>query len=366
LKALWGEDEASVARLGGDELAVFTCRADTEEPLEELIARIQTCLGERILTGGVELELTASMGAALYPQDAQSAEELLRCADVAMYAAKTDMRPFGRYSKRVDHFTPETLALKAELSSALRSNGLWVAYQPKVRLTDGALVGLEALSRWTHPTLGSLSPSYYVALAESTELIHPFTQWMLERVAQQLAHWQGAGRCMPVSVNISPNNLLDHTFVENLYRQLEHTAVPPHLLELEITESAVMRHPETTIKRLAAIRELGVRLAIDDFGTGYAALSYLKQLPVQTLKIDKSFVLNLVTDEADQRIVRSSIQLAQSFDMNVVAEGVESAAVAQHLRDFGCDYAQGLHFGMARAAGEICWNDFGENTARQE
>jgi diguanylate cyclase (GGDEF)-like protein len=355
LNALWCDDEASVARLGGDELAVFVRRTDTAESLEALSVRIQRCLGERILTGGVELDLTASMGAALYPEDAQSAEELLRCADVAMYAAKTEMRPFGRYSKRADHFTPETLALKVELSKALQNNGLWVAYQPKVRLKDGAMVGLEALSRWTHPALGVVSPSYYVALAEGTELIHPFTQWMLEAVAQQLAHWLAAGHCLPVSVNISANNLLDHTFVKNLYRQLEHAAVPPHLLELEVTESALMRHPETTIKRLAAIRKLGVRLAIDDFGTGYATLFYLKRLPVQTLKIDKSFILNLVTDEADQRIVRSSIQLAHSFDMNVVAEGVESAAAAQRLRDFGCDFAQGFHFGRACAAGEIRW-----------
>jgi diguanylate cyclase (GGDEF)-like protein len=355
LKALLCEDDAFLARLGGDELAVFARRANTAESLGELFVRIQKCLGERILTGGVELDLTASMGAALYPEDAQSAVELLRCADVAMYAAKTEMRPFGRYSKRVDHFTPETLALKVELSKALQNNGLWVAYQPKVRLTDGALVGLEALSRWTHPALGVVSPSYYVALAESTELIHPFTQWMLETVSRQLAHWLAAGHRLPVSVNISANNLLDHTFVRNLYQQLEHAAVPPHLLELEITEGAVMRHPETTIKRLAAIRKLGVRLAIDDFGTGYAALSYLKQLPVQTLKIDKSFILNLVTDEADQRIVRSSIQLAHSFDMDVVAEGVESAAVAQRLGEFGCDFAQGFHFGRACAAGEICW-----------
>jgi diguanylate cyclase (GGDEF)-like protein len=355
LKALWREDEACVARLGGDELAVFTRHAHTPEALEALFAGVQRCLGEPILTGGVELELSASMGAALYPQDAGSAVELLRCSDIAMYAAKTEMRPSGRYSKLVDHFTPETLALRAELAKALRENKLWVAYQPKRRLSDGALVGLEALSRWNHPALGPVHPSYFVALAESTELIHPFTQWMLQAVARQLACWRAAGHCLPVSVNISSNNLLDHTFVENLSARLENAAIPPQLLELEITESAVMRHPETTIKRLKAIRDLGVQLAIDDFGTGYAALSYLKQLPVQTLKIDKSFILNLMTDEADQRIVRSSIQLAHSFDMGVVAEGVESAAVAQQLRDYGCDCAQGFYFGMACAAGEISW-----------
>src|SRR5262249_51733870 len=157
---------------------------------------------------------------------------------------------------------------------------------PKVSLTSGALVGLEALSRWTHPILGAMQPWRYVQLAESTELIHPFTLYMLNSAAQQVARWLASGRAVPVSVNISANNLLDHTFVEKLGGVLTDARVPARLLELEVTESAVMRHPETMLKRLHAVRDLGVQLSIDDFGTGYASLSYLKTLPVHALKID--------------------------------------------------------------------------------
>ena len=345
--------EGSVARLGGDELVIFAPGAPAADQVEKLCARMQTCLGRTVVAGGVELDLTASMGAALYPQDAQTATELLRCADIAMYAAKGDLKPYSRYSKLTDSFTPEMLALKSEFAKALREGGLSVVYQPKVRLSDGALVGLEALSRWTHPAIGPVSPAKYIHLVESTELIHPLTQFMLKSAVEQIARWRAMGHNLPVAVNISANNLLDHTFVEKLGEALHAAAVPAHLLELEVTESAVMRHPETMLRRLHEIRELGVRLAIDDFGTGYASLSYLKRLPVSTLKIDRTFVVNLESDEADQRIVRSSIQLAHGFGMTVVAEGVESEAVTELLRQYGCDQAQGFHFAKPQAADEL-------------
>ena len=347
------DDEGFVARLGGDELVIFAPGAHLPDAVERLCGRMQACLGRTILTDGVELDLTASMGAALYPQDAQTPTELLRCADIAMYSAKGDLRPYSRYSKLADSFTPEMLALKSEFAKALREGGLRVVYQPKVRLADGALMGLEALSRWTHPAIGPVSPARYIHLVESTELIHPLTQFVLKSAVEQIARWREMGHNVPVAVNISANNLLDHTFVEKLGETLQAAAVPAHLLELEITESAVMRHPETMLRRLHAIRELGVRLAIDDFGTGYASLSYLKRLPVSTLKIDKTFVVNLNSDEADQRIVRSSIQLAHGFGMTVVAEGVESEAAAQLLRQYGCDQAQGFLFARPQAAEEL-------------
>ena len=345
------DGEGCVARLGGDELVIFA--PHVPEEVETLCARMQACLGRTILTDGVELDLTASMGAALYPQDAQTPTELLRCADIAMYSAKGDLRPYSRYSKLTDSFTPEMLALKSEFAKALREGGLRVVYQPKVRLSDGALMGLEALSRWTHPTIGPVSPAKYVHLIESTELIHPLTQLVLKSAIEQIARWRAVGHNVPVAVNISANNLLDHAFVDKIGEQLQAAAVPAYLLELEITESAVMRHPETMLRRLHAIRELGVRLAIDDFGTGYASLSYLKRLPVCTIKIDKTFVVNLDSDEADQRIVRSSIQLAHGFGMTVVAEGVESEAVAALLRQYGCDQAQGFHFARPQTADEL-------------
>jgi EAL domain-containing protein (putative c-di-GMP-specific phosphodiesterase class I) len=212
---------------------------------------------------------------------------------------------------------------------------------------------VEALSRWTHPSMGVVPPAKFVQMAETTELVHPFTLYVLELAVQQIDRWRRAGFAVPVSVNVSANNLLDQGFLEKLRQLLEAHTVPAPLLELEITESAVMRHPETMLRRLQAIRDLGVMLSIDDFGTGYASLTYLKRLPLQTLKIDKSFIMNLAADSADQRIVRSSIQLAHGFGMKVVAEGVESAAVARQLRAEGCDYAQGFYFARPQSAADI-------------
>jgi len=332
---------------------VLTHGVEAVRALESLGARLQECLGRTTVPGGVELELTASIGAAVYPQDARTPSELLRCADIAMYAAKEQLSAFNRYHEVMDQFTPEMLALQSELGKALREGSLSVVYQPKVRLADGGLVGFEALARWTHPTMGPIAPSRFVPLADGTELVHPFAQYMLRAACQQVGVWKRRGHRVPISVNISANNLLDGGFVDKLRAILGSLGVEPTLLELEVTESAVMRHPETMLKRLREIRALGVQLSIDDFGTGYASLAYLKQLPVHTLKIDRSFITNLTEDAADQRIVRSSIQLAHSFGMTVVAEGVETAGAASELRTYGCEFAQGYHFGDPQTVAEI-------------
>lgn len=346
-------DEAQAARLGGDELAVFAPRNADGAGAAALCTRVQRSLGQPIHMSGMELELTASMGIVIFPEDARTPSEILRCANVARAAAKGELKPFARYVHEMDDFTPEMLALKSDFARALREGGLALVYQPKVSLHSGALVGFEALARWTHPTLGPISPARFVQLAENTELIHSFTQRVLKIAIEQIAMWRSVGQQVSVSVNISVNNLLDQTFVERVAELLAAANVPAELLELEVTESAVLRHPDTTLKRLHAIRSLGVRLAIDDFGTGYASLAYLKQLPVQTLKIDKGFVLQLSSDVADQRIVRSAVQLAHGFGMQVCAEGVETRAAAALLREYGCDHAQGYYFSHPVPAHEI-------------
>jgi diguanylate cyclase (GGDEF)-like protein len=346
-------DAALVARLGGDELGIFAPEAHTPDGLDELRMQLQACLAEPIVLRGVALELAAHMGAAVYPEDACIASELMRCADIAMYAGKAELRPFSRYAEVMDHFTPDMLALKAEFAKALREKALGLVYQPKVRLDDGALVGVEALSRWDHPTQGSISPGVFVPLAENSELIHPFTQFVLATALEQVAAWHAEGYAVPVAVNVSVNNLLDSEFIDLVRDLLGRHGLPASLLELEVTESAAMRHPETVIKRMQVLRDLGVRLSIDDFGTGYTSLSYLKRLPVHALKIDRTFVSNLAQDEADQRIVKSSIQLAHGFGMKVIAEGVESARVAGLLADYGCNCAQGYYFARPAAAAEI-------------
>jgi diguanylate cyclase (GGDEF)-like protein len=342
-----------IARLGGDELAVLARGTEAARALDSLGGRLQECLGRTTLPGGVELDLSASIGAAVYPQDARTSSELLRCADIAMYAAKEQLSAFCHYHEAMDQYTPQMLALQSELGKALREGAISVAYQPKVRLADGELIGLEALARWTHPTMGPIAPSQFVPLADSTELVHPFAQYMLRAACRQIVAWQLRGYRVPISVNISANNLLDRGFVDQVRAILGSLDVKPALLELEVTESAVMRHPDTMLRRLGEIRALGVRLSIDDFGTGYASLAYMKQLPVHTLKIDRSFVTNLTEDLGDQRIVRSSIQLAHSFGMTVVAEGVETAGAARELYAYGCEAAQGYYFGYPQSAAEI-------------
>jgi diguanylate cyclase (GGDEF)-like protein len=353
LEALLHDEDIHVARLGGDELALIVKEAADDGSLELTCARVQAALGHTIRVRSVEINLAASMGAALYPQDAVTASELLRCADIAMYEAKHELRPYSRYSQAMDNFTPDMLALQSEFANALHQGEVTVDYQPKIRLADGALMGLEALARWSHPTRGSVPPAQFIYLVEGTELIHPFTLYILDVVTRQMALWIAAGRSISVSVNISANNLLDNSFIDRLAEVLRSSGVPAQLLELEITESAVIRHPETILRRLQQIRDLGVTLSIDDFGTGYTSLSYLKQLPVHQLKIDKTFIMNLTSDSADQRIVRSAIQLAHGFGMTVVAEGVESQAVASQLLEYGCDYAQGYHLGRPQGAASI-------------
>jgi diguanylate cyclase (GGDEF)-like protein len=353
LRERFGNSDMCLARLGGDELAVLARGAQAAQSLDSLGSRLQECLGRTTLPGGVELDLTASIGAAVYPQDARTPSELLRCADIAMYAAKEQLSAFCHYQESMDQFTPEMLALQSELGKALREGAISVAYQPKIRLADGELIGLEALARWTHPTMGPIAPSRFVPLADSTELVHPFALYMLRAACTQIVAWELRGYCVPISVNISANNLLDRGFVDQVRAILSAHAVKPALLELEVTESAVMRHPDTMLRRLGEIRALGVRLSIDDFGTGYASLAYMKQLPVHTLKIDRSFVTNLTEDVGDQRIVRSSIQLAHSFGMTVVAEGVETAGAARELYAYGCEFAQGYYFGYPQPAADI-------------
>lgn len=349
---------ALVARLGGDEFAVYMAESTAIDWLSQAPHSGYTRVSRRLQVHRSELEFSASIGYANWPQDAASTDELLRCADVAMNFAKQNLKPMSAYLAAFDSFSPDMLDLRVDFIKALRSNGLSLAYQAKVRLSDGALIGVEALARWAHPSKGNIPPLTFIPLAENSELIHDFTHFVLEAALLQAKAWSQAGYPLPVAVNLSVNNLLDHRFVERLDALLRRVDLAPHLLEIEVTESAVMRHPELTLKTLHAIRDMGLRLAIDDFGTGYASLAYLKQLPVHCLKIDRAFIDNLEGDDANRRIVKSSIQLAHEFNLDVVAEGVEDAAAADLLRDFGCEYAQGYFFARpvsAAALAERWW-----------
>jgi diguanylate cyclase (GGDEF)-like protein len=347
-----GEDDASVARLGGDEIGVFIRRGDAQA-LTGFSAEMHACISRRVFIAGVELEPMANMGGAAFPEDARTPRELMRRADIAMSVAKSGSEPYRRYAERMDNFSPDRLALKAALATAIREGALHLVYQPKVRVSDGAMVGCEALARWMDPVRGPIPPGVFVPIIERSELIHPFTEHVLRTALIQAGQWRAASHHVPVAVNISANNLHDEHFIAKLVELLDATGTPAHLLELEITESAVMRNPDVTIERLRQLRDLGIRLSIDDFGTGHASLAYLKHLPVHTLKIDQAFVFDLNHDAANQRIVASTIQLAHGFGMTVVAEGVETQEAATILGAIGCDYAQGYYFARPLVAGDL-------------
>ncbi|CUA85266.1 PAS domain S-box/diguanylate cyclase (GGDEF) domain [Gulbenkiania indica] len=341
-----------VARLGGDELALLAGRRMSEEEVSALCQIVLGAISEPMEVENIKLEVSASVGVAFYPQDAQTSADLFRCADIAMYAAKHELRGYAFYRRASDHFTPERLSLQSDLAHAIRSGELALYYQPKISLTDGSLSGFEALLRWMHPKRGMVSPMQFIPLAENTELIHPLTRWVIREALQQVAHWQARGRSVPVAVNISVNNLHDPAFVEDLATMLTESRMPPGLLELEVTESALMNHPELALQRLNQIRALGVVLYIDDFGTGFSSLAYLKSLPVSALKIDRVFVAAMTEHAQDALIVQSTIELAHNFGLQVIAEGVEDYETAEALRRLGCDIAQGYCFARPMPAEE--------------
>ncbi len=240
-----------------------------------------------------------------------------------------------------------------DLEKAIENGQLSLVFQPKVRLADGRNEGFEVLTRWTHPERGHIAPDVFVRIAEETELIHPFTRWVMRRAFSQLQTWCRNGFRTSLSINVSVRNLAVPGFVNEVRGILDEFEISPELIELEITEGALIQDSSTVLKRLLLLQDLGVRLSIDDFGAGYASLAYLKMLPVDVLKIDRSFITALSSNRADQRIVAWTIRLAHDFGMRVVAEGVETKEVADLLRAMGCDMAQGYFFGHPMRADEV-------------
>lgn len=267
----------------------------------------------------------------------------MRYADVAMYHAKTSLQGVAIYDSEYDPHSAKRLELMGALGRAIRENELLLHFQPKVCLTSDRVYAVEALLRWNHPEIGFVPPNEFIPIAEMSNLIYPMTMWVLEKSIAQARSWLDQGYEIGMAVNLSARNLLDDRIVHDLDRLLQQHKLPGHLLELEITESMIMADPDRAQTALARINALGVGLSIDDFGTGYSSLAYLKRLPVQTLKIDYSFIRNMIGNEQDQIIVNSTIHLAHNLGLKVVAEGVETQAVYDRLRELGCDNAQGYH-----------------------
>ncbi|MCW5623374.1 MAG: EAL domain-containing protein [Burkholderiales bacterium] len=335
---------ALVSRLGGDEFSVLLHAVADEAEALGIAGRIATAFRQPFLVDGLRLEVGASIGVAVAPQHGEDSHQLLRCADVAMYEAKRSGTGVKVYDQAFDQHTPERLGLVHDLGDAIRSDQLQLFLQPKLDLRSGAIQGFEGLVRWQHPQLGLLPPAAFLPLAEVGDIIHDLTYRVIELALMQLRQWQIAGLDQyAIAVNLSPRNLLQRDFATRFEALLKAHGTDPTRLELELTETAIVQDPEGATECLNRITALGVRVAIDDFGTGYSSLARLRRLPIRSLKIDRSFVGDMVEDPADATIVQSVIGLAHNLGLEVVAEGVENEATLAMLRGMGCDFIQGYY-----------------------
>ncbi|MCU1377695.1 MAG: putative Diguanylate cyclase/phosphodiesterase [Acidimicrobiales bacterium] len=331
----------TVARLGGDEFAVLLPDLAGEEAAMAAAEGICHALERPFAIAEVNLDVGCSIGVAIWPDHGDDATLLLQRADVAMYSAKESQRGVDVYDAEKDTYSLERLALVGELRTAIERGELAVHYQPKADVGTGQLLGMEALIRWHHPRHGDVPPEEIIAIAEQTGLIRPLTLWVLNQALRQCRQWRRDGRPFDVAVNLSIRNILDAELPADVLRLLTDLGLPASALTFEITETAIMSDPVRTVAVLGRLRSMGVRLAIDDFGTGYSSFSHLRRLPVDEIKIDKSFVQHLATDESDLVIVRSIVDLGHNLGLRVVAEGVEDDAAWQHLAALGCDVVQG-------------------------
>ncbi len=342
----------TVARIGGDEFGVLLPGADAAEAIRVAEALL-TAVRQPIVVKGEALDVGASIGIALSPDHTRDPIALLQCADVAMYAAKRIRSGYLIYSADQPEVTPRRVALIGELRRGIDQGQLQLHYQPKINLRTRTVEGVEALVRWLHPREGLLGPAEFIGMAEDTGLIRPLTFWVLRTALLQCRAWHQTGTNLNIAINLTVGMLREPELVEIVAANLESADALPEWLTLEVTESAVMTDPKRVRETLSRLRRIGVRISIDDFGTGYSSLAYLRDLPVNEVKIDRSFVTEMDTREPDTCIVRAVIDLGHNLGMQVVAEGVEAQSTVERLADLGCDYVQGFHFSPPLPAPEF-------------
>jgi diguanylate cyclase (GGDEF)-like protein len=332
----------TVARLGGDEFAILAPAVAGPVGALAIAERSVRQLQRPHNVSGVEIDVVASVGVALFPHHGDDVDALLRCADIALYVSKASGTP-SLYALEHDHHSVDRLALGAQLRRAIQENEITLHYQPKADFRTGNISSVEALVRWQHPDRGLIGPDAFIPVAEHTGLIRPLTSYVLDCALEQWRRWYDQGIELTVAVNITGRDLFDLRFAYEVKDLLLKWKARPSCLELEITEDTVLVDPIRAHSILITLHDFGVRLAIDDFGTGNSSLVQLKRLPVEVLKIDKSFVMHMLADENDEAIVRSTIELGHNLGLQVVAEGVESAQIWNRLRMMGCDIGQGYY-----------------------
>lgn len=337
----------TVARHGGDTFVVLLADVAREEDVSRIARRVLEAASEPVRIDGHDIHVTSSIGISLFPRDGAKADRLIQSADTAMYQAKELGRNnFQFFRAELNARMLERLTLEGRLQRALREQEMVLYYQPQVRLRDGSVAGVEALVRWRHPELGLVAPCRFIPLAEETGLIVPLGDWVLREACRQMARWRaGPVGAMTTAVNLSVRQLEQEDFPERVAAILQESGLEPHLLELEVTESALMAEPEQMVERLKRIKALGCKLSLDDFGTGYSSLGYLKKYPFDRLKIDRSFVSDITTEPHDAAIAKTIIAMARTLGLEVLAEGVETESQLTYLQRNGCDLVQGFLLG---------------------
>jgi diguanylate cyclase (GGDEF)-like protein len=342
-----------MARLGGDEFGLVLSDLDDEADAVRVADRVLEELQRPIAVESLQLDVSGSIGIALYPAHSRDVEALLRRADVAMYAAKESGSGYEVYNPSLDRHSPSRLTLIAQVRPAIENHEFELYYQPKVRVADRKVAGVEALVRWHHPERGLVKPDDFVPMVERTVLLRPFTLHVLNEALRQAHAWERQGLPLEMAVNISPRSLLDPQLPEQVAELLDRWSIPPSRLTLELTESFLMAESGRSIGVLGRLSDVGAGLSIDDFGTGYSSLSHLKRLPLQEIKVDRSFVEHMREDANDAMIVRATVELARNLRLRVVAEGVEASSIFDELAKIGCDMAQGFHLAEPLPAIEL-------------
>jgi diguanylate cyclase (GGDEF)-like protein len=340
------EHKGRVCRQGGDEFILAVPEFKDKEALKELAEKLIHKISENYKIEGHEFNIDTSIGISIYPEHGQDMESLIRNADIAMYTAKDLGRNnYQFYSIEMSLNVYEQLMLESRLKAALKKNEFRVFYQPKVNASTGIIEGFEALIRWIHPEFGMVSPAKFIPIAEQKGYIISIGEWVLKEACAQAKEWSEKGYNLNVAVNLSPLQFNKDSIITDISGALKASELDPGLLELEITESGIMKDADKAIRILDKLKRLGVSVSIDDFGTGYSSLSHLKKFPIQKLKIDQSFVRDIPQDKENMAITRSIVDLAKNLGLKTIAEGVETEEQSEFLKSIGCDQLQGYYFG---------------------
>lgn len=345
----------TLCRLGGDEFGILLPIISDRKDIQIVIEKIQKALESPFVLEGLTLDIQASIGASISPDHGKDVDTIIQRADVAMYAAKQDKLGFAVYTSKMDQYSPKKLTLMGELRQAITNNELVLHFQPKISLASNKISGVEALVRWSHPEHGFMMPDEFIHLAERTGLLRQLSRWVLKHTLAQAVSWHENGIEIEVAVNISPSTLLDPELPDTITGLLAAHKLPRGTLTLEITETSIVKDPDLAMAVLLRLADMGIKISIDDFGTGYSSLSYLKKMPASEVKIDKSFVMDMIENESDAVIVKATIDLAHNLGMRVVAEGVETQEIKDQLQQLNCDIVQGFLYSKPLAS-----NDFSE------